>query len=68
MSKKPFTPEEQRVMDHLVNAWNEFVKLQVTHPSHNNDFGNAIHKCQDVLIHRVVQRDYPDTFPTHTGK
>lgn len=64
---EPFTEQEKKVMDALIIAWNEFVKLKSTHPSHNMDFCNGIHACQDVLIHRIVQRDYPDTFPTYGG-
>lgn len=58
--------EEALVMASLVKAWNDFLKLETTHPSHNADFSNAIHKCQDILIHKIVQRDYPHSFPTHS--
>lgn len=64
---QPFSEQEQKCMDALVNAFAEFRKLETTHPSHNEDFTDGIHKCQDVLIYRIVQRDYPDTFPTHTS-
>jgi hypothetical protein len=67
-NKVPFTKEEQEVMDNLTKAWNAFCKLYSTHPSHNADFCDGIHKCQDVIIHRVVQRDYPSTFPTYNYK
>lgn len=61
----PYTEEEKQVMDLLTSAVNAFKKLESTHPSHDSDFCNGIHRCQDVIIHRIVQRDYPDTFPTH---
>lgn len=57
--------QEQKVMDALVLAVQEFNKLPVTHPSHNQDFVNGIHACQNVLIHKIVQRDYPTKFPTY---
>jgi hypothetical protein len=52
-------------MDSLVIAFNLFSKLKETHPSHKSDFADGIHKCQDVIIHRIVQRDYPDEFPSY---
>lgn len=55
-------------MDALVAAWTAFLKLEETHPSHNRDFSDGIHKCQDILIHRIVQRDYPETFPTYSKR
>jgi len=63
--KTPYSKEEEEIMDHLVAAWNLFVKLDSTHPCHNTDFMNGIHKCQGTLMHRIVQRDYPDDFPTY---
>ncbi|AUS01899.1 hypothetical protein NVP2044O_35 [Vibrio phage 2.044.O._10N.261.51.B8] len=65
-SNQPFTAEEQKCMDALVEAVRLFTLLDSTHPCHSKDFTDGIHKCQDVLIHKVVQRDYPETFPTHT--
>lgn len=62
---KPFNEEEQAIMDKLVDAFNTFCALSQTHPDHIIDFKNGIHSCQNVLIHRIVQREYPQTFPTH---
>lgn len=61
----PYTPEEKELMEHLAEATRIFNKLNKTHPCHNKDFTDGIHKCQDVIIHRIVQRDYPSTFPTY---
>lgn len=49
----------------LVSAWNKFQVMEQTHPDHKRDFADGIHKCQDQIIYRVVQRDYPKDFPTH---
>lgn len=57
--------EEKEIMQCLVDAWQKYLKLEETHPSHNKDFSDGIHKCQDVLMHRIVQRDYPSDFPTY---
>ena len=62
--KNPYTQEEQDIMDALSLAFNKFSKLDITHNCHSKDFAEGINKCQDVIIHRVVQRDYPETFPT----
>jgi len=64
MKKKPYIGDEQRIIDYLTEAHNLFVRLEQTHPSHLTEWANGIHQCQDVLIHRIVQRDYPDEFGT----
>lgn len=66
-SSTPYKPQEKLVMDYLVKAWEAFCVLEKTHPSHNKDFGEGIHKCQDVIIYKIVQRDYPETFPSYGG-
>jgi len=63
--KKPYNKIEKEIMDSLVNATNLFRKLQLTHPSHEEEFISGIHTCQNVIIHRIVQRDYPKEFPTY---
>jgi hypothetical protein len=60
--KKPFTPEEQEIMNLIVSAHNKYCAIQ---PSNNTDgvkWMNAIHSLQDVLIYRVAKRDYPNVF------
>lgn len=61
--KDPHTPEEKKILKHLIDAWSLMLKFDSTHPDHCRDFADGIHKCQDVLIHRVVQRDYPHVYP-----
>ena len=57
--------DEREVMELLKEAWNKFQALDQTHPDHKRDFADGIHKCQEQIIHRVVQRDYPNDFPTY---
>lgn len=57
--------EERAIMNILTEAYRRFLKLDTTHQSHTKDFVEGIHRCQEQLIHRVVQRDYPDDFPTY---
>ena len=59
------TEQEGLIMDSLVKAWNNFLKLEKTHPCEINDFGDGIHKCQNVLMARVLRRDYPNGYPTY---
>lgn len=65
---KPYEATEKDIMDHLVKAWELYLTLDITHPSHNQEFSEGVHKCQNVLIHKIVQRDYPETFPSYNGK
>lgn len=64
----PYTETEKKLMGALAEAVTLFNSLPSTHPCHNRDFADGIHKAQDVIIHRIVQRDYPNTFPTHKPK
>lgn len=68
MKNNPYLKEEKEIMDSLVSAYNNFIKLEQTHPSHIPDFVNGIHLCQSQIMNRVLQRDYPETFPTHKSK
>ena len=63
--RNPYIHSEKKVMDALVKAVNAFSELERTHPSHNRDFVDGIHKCQNIIIHRIAQRDYPKIFPTN---
>lgn len=63
--KNPFLEDEKEIMDLLVEAYNKFVKLEQTHPTHNREFTDGIHKCQDILGHRILQRDYSEYYPTY---
>ena len=50
--RKRMTKQEQKVMDNLVKAWNEYVKLPVIHPDHNDEFRHAIHQAQYLIMAR----------------
>jgi hypothetical protein len=50
-------------MDALVEAWNEYIKLEKQHPSDIDEFKNGIHKCQHALTIRILRRDYPEGYP-----
>lgn len=63
--KEPFLDEEKEIMELLVDAYNKFIKLKQTHPTHNREFMDGIHKCQDILGHRILQREYPNYYPNY---
>ena len=63
--ENPYVKTERRIMDALVSSFNLFQKLEKTHPCHEKDFADGIHKCQNVIMHRIIQRDYPNEFPTY---
>lgn len=58
--KDGLTEQEGKVMDSLVNAWNEFIKLERQHPCESDDFADGIHECQHQLVMRIMRRDYPE--------
>jgi len=66
--KQPFTKQEQEIMDSLVDAHNKFVAMEQMHPDDTKEWVDGIHKCQNVLMRRIVARDYPDVFYTQKPK
>lgn len=53
---------EMKVLDSLVDAWNEFVKLESQHPDESRDFADGIHKCQYILGMRIARIYHPEIF------
>ena len=66
MRNDGLTTEEGKVMDALVLAWNDFIKLEKQHPSDTQEFNVGIHQCQHILMNRVLRRDYPKGYPTYS--
>jgi len=62
------TEQEGKVMDSLIDAWNEFNKLSVEHPSDNLDFANAIHQCQQIMGMRILRREHPKGWAVKESK
>ena len=54
---------EDDVLNQLVEAWNNFCKLDRQHPDEMRDFADGIHKCQYVLAMRYARKHRPDIFP-----
>lgn len=59
------SPEESRVLDSLVLAWNAFNAMSArTLPGHESDdirdFRRAIHECQRIVAARAMKRNHPD--------
>lgn len=60
--KKPFTKEEQEIMNLLIEANNKFNNLKITHPSEKDEWLHSFHNLQSLLMCRVTRRDYPNDF------
>lgn len=65
MNTQPFTQDEQLIMEHLRKAMILFATLKPTSPGHREQFAKGINNCQDVIGHRVLQRNYPEVYSTH---
>ena len=59
---KPFTKEEEEIMNLIVNAHNKFVQLERGHKMEIQEWVGAIHNLQSILSHRVMKRNYPNYF------
>lgn len=57
------TEDEGTVQDALVLAVNTFARLPRQHPDELGEFISSIHRCQDLLAVRIVQRIYPEGWP-----
>lgn len=55
--------QEQLVLSLLVDAFNEFSKLEQQHSSECEDFTNGIHLCQYVIAMRFARYYRNDVFP-----
>lgn len=67
-NKPPYTEQEQKIMDHLTGAWNEFNSMVQTHPDDVHIFRKSIHELQSVIGMRILRRDYPNEFVSVTDK
>ena len=65
MQNSGLTSEEEYISDLIVEAFNCFVKLEQTHPDEKNDFKNAVHQLQQLLVMRMARRDCPDYWPSY---
>ena len=59
---KYITEDELEILDHLVKAWNLFLKIERQHPAEVDDFCDGMHQCQRLLQARVARRAEPDIF------
>lgn len=64
-SESGLTPDEDEVMQYLMDAVNGFTQLPTQHPNDIEDFINSIHRCQDILAVRIARRHYPEGWPTY---
>ena len=51
------TEEEEKVMRHLVDAWNDFLDLGEHHPDDVDEFRHGLHALQRQVMVRSVRRD-----------
>ncbi len=61
-TKRPFTAQEQEIMDLIVKSHNLFVKLERQHPNEITEWVKCIHDLQNILGWRILRRDYPNDF------
>lgn len=47
----------------IIQLWNKFNDLPSQHPDEKNDFKNAIHQLQYILMAREARRNNPERFP-----
>jgi hypothetical protein len=55
---KLLNKQEQEIMGLLTEAWKRFVSMSTLHTDEPNEFKNAIHQAQLVIMARPVQREF----------
>lgn len=68
MQSSPFTLDEQKIFNLIIEAHNKYVELEVTHPSDRQDWNNALHVLQRLMGQRILRREHPDVFISHITK
>ena len=61
------TPNEQTVMDKILDTYNAFCKLDRQHPDEGREFTDSIHKLQSIMALRIARRVYPEGWPIKIG-
>lgn len=56
------TDTENKIMDHLADAWNLFITLPTQHPDDVNEFRTKLHDLQRSVMAREAVRTYPEKF------
>lgn len=49
--------QELLVINKLVEAWDEFIKLETLHPDEQTDFRKAIHEAQRNVMARPARKE-----------
>lgn len=57
------TSDELSVLDGLADAAGAYFRLPVQHPNEQREFGDAIHRAQDLIAVRVARAACPSVFP-----
>lgn len=57
MALSQLTIKEQEVLDHLIYAWQAFLKLPIEHPDQTDEFRHALHDLQRQILVRPVRRE-----------
>jgi hypothetical protein len=58
----PFTEQEAKIMQLIVEAHNEFVKLDRGHSMEMQEWVAGVHQLQSILSHRCLRRLFPSHF------
>ena len=59
---------ELEILDHLVDAWNKFLDLDIQHPNERDYFADGINICQHVIAMRYARKNNPEIFPKIENK
>jgi hypothetical protein len=61
------TDKEKSVLKNLVEAWNNYVHLEIQHMDDLQQFRHHLHQLQYILGIRATRRDYPEIYNLMTN-
>jgi len=66
-SGNPYRRNEKEIMKKMGEIHELMIEQGFTHPSQVNNLEKAVHIIQEIVMHRICQRDYPVQFPTYSN-
>lgn len=55
--------KEFKLIEMLADVWNGYLELLEQHPCDRQEFCDAIHRLQHLIMIRETRRNHPDMFP-----
>jgi hypothetical protein len=62
LSEVPFSDDEKKIMEKIIDLHNDFMKLDHGHIMEVQEWVFAIHQLQSIMEHRLLHKMFPNYF------